>query len=102
LAHRAAAAIILNITYGHQVSEEGDEYVSIADRALLGLGQAGIFGTYLVDYLPLLKYMPSWMPGATFKREAREWRKSTRKMVNLPYEMVKERMACASCCGASV
>lgn len=46
------------LSYGHQIAPEGDLYVSIADKALFALGQAGIFGTYLVDYLSFRK--PSW------------------------------------------
>lgn len=89
---RVAAAIILNVTYGHQVAEGGDDYVALADRALSSLAQAGIFGTYLVDYLPILKYVPTWFPFASFKRRAVEWRKSTREMVNKPFDMIKDEM----------
>lgn len=45
---RTAAAIILNVAYGHQVADEGDDYVTLADQALSGLAKAGIFGAYLV------------------------------------------------------
>ncbi|KAG6911889.1 hypothetical protein DXG01_000136 [Tephrocybe rancida] len=70
---RVAAAIILNVTYGHQVAEGGDDYVALADKALSSLANAGIFGTYLVDYLPIIKHVPIWFPFATFKRKASEW-----------------------------
>lgn len=43
----------MQIIYGHQVAPEGDVFVTLADRALETLGHAGIFGTYLVDYIPL-------------------------------------------------
>ncbi|KAF8078524.1 cytochrome P450 [Lyophyllum atratum] len=87
-----AAAMILNVTYGHQVADGGDDYVALADRALSSLAKAGIFGTYLVDYLPILKHVPSWCPFASFKRQAFEWRKATREMVNRPFNMIKEAM----------
>ncbi|KZT72767.1 cytochrome P450 [Daedalea quercina L-15889] len=92
---RTAAAIIMQIIYGHQVAPEGDVFVTLADRALETLGHAGLFGTYLVDYIPLrtLRHLPAWIPGAAFKRKAREWRKLNRAMLNEPYEMVKERTA---------
>jgi hypothetical protein len=49
---RAAAAIILQITYGiqidEQVDEDGDNYVSLADKAMSKLARAGLFGTYMV------------------------------------------------------
>ncbi|TFY71482.1 hypothetical protein EVG20_g1513 [Dentipellis fragilis] len=96
LAHhirRSAAAVVMNISYGHHVVQEGDVYVKLADDAMTGLAKAGIFGTYLVDYIPLLKYIPAWMPGATFKQQAREWRKSTQAMINRPFEEVQQRIA---------
>ncbi|KAH9937078.1 cytochrome P450 [Fomitopsis serialis] len=101
--HSTAAAIIMQIIYGHQVAPEGDVFVVLADRALETLGHAGIFGTYLVDYIPLLRHVPTWMPGAAFKRKALEWRKLNRAMLNEPYEMVKERtVSPAACSGTAV
>ncbi|KAF9229392.1 cytochrome P450 [Gyrodon lividus] len=90
---RTAAAIVMKISYGHDISDKGDIYVTIADDALQGLGKAGIFGSFLVDYLPILKYIPEFMPGAGFKRQARAWRIATRSMIDKPFQMVKERMA---------
>ncbi|TFY73854.1 hypothetical protein EWM64_g10158 [Hericium alpestre] len=89
---RGSAAVVMDISYGHQVSQEGDIYVTIADRAMTGIAAAGIFGTYLVDYIPWLKYVPSWLPGTGFKRQAKEWRKYSRAMLDRPFEMVQERM----------
>lgn len=100
------------ISYGHQVTPEGDYYVSLADQALSYLARAGIFGTYLVDYISIctlyvlclsfdsqtnvptysVKYVPAWLPGATFKRQAIEWRKRVREMLNQPFKSVQERM----------
>lgn len=52
---RTAAAIVMKISYGHEVSDKGDIYVTLADEAMQGLGMAGIFGSFLVDYLPFCK-----------------------------------------------
>jgi hypothetical protein len=57
------------------------------------LSKAGFFGMYLVDYLPVLKYVPPWMPGASFKRQAREWRRLSRKMLDSPFRIVKQKKA---------
>jgi len=43
----------MNISYGHQVKYDDDVYVALANKALGGLAKAGIFGTYLVDFIPL-------------------------------------------------
>ncbi|KIM77714.1 hypothetical protein PILCRDRAFT_98545 [Piloderma croceum F 1598] len=67
---RTASAIILHITYSYTVADKNDSYVTLADAAMHPLSQVGIFGTYLVDYIPILKHVPSWMPGASFKCQA--------------------------------
>lgn len=46
----------MKISYGHDISDKGDIYVTIADEAMQGLGKAGIFGTFLVDYLPFREF----------------------------------------------
>ncbi|TFK41062.1 cytochrome P450 [Crucibulum laeve] len=89
---RSAAAVVLNLSYGHQIAQDGDDYVQLADKAIAGLAQAGIFGTYLVDYLPFLKYVPAWFPFASFKREAFAWRKLTRELVDRPFDMIKQKL----------
>jgi len=38
-----------------------------------------------------VKYVPEWMPGAGFKTKAKEWRKLSQAMINVPYNMVKEK-----------
>ncbi|KZT30484.1 cytochrome P450 [Neolentinus lepideus HHB14362 ss-1] len=89
---RSAAAVVMMISYGHQIAQEGDMYVNLADDALHALGKAGIFGTYFVDYMPFLKHVPEWFPGASFKRQAKEWRKLTRAMVDVPFTMIKQNI----------
>jgi hypothetical protein len=89
---RTAAAIVLKIAYGHIVADEGDSYVALAEAATRTSAHAGFFGTYLVDYIPMLKHVPSWMPGASFKRKAREWRRLSHEMLESQFEIVKQKM----------
>lgn len=74
------------------MANEDDPYVALADTALRPLGQAAIFGSFLVDYIPALKYVPSWMPGASFKRNARVWRCQAREMLENQFRVVKQKM----------
>jgi hypothetical protein len=74
------------------VAEDGDSYVALADAALRPFSHAGYFGTYLVDYIPILKYVPSWLPGASFKRKAREWRRLSHEMRESQFKSVKQKM----------
>ena len=40
--------------------------------------------------MDLVRHIPSWMPGAGFKRHALKTRKAVQEMINVPYEMVKK------------
>jgi hypothetical protein len=93
---RTASAIILHITYGYTVADKNDSYVALADAAVHPLSRAGIFGTYLVDYIPILKHVPSWMPGASFKRQARVWHRLAREVLESQFNIVKENMVSQS------
>jgi hypothetical protein len=43
-------------------------------------------GTYLVDIFPILRYVPSWVPGATFQKEAKLYRQIQEEFRQLPYD----------------
>jgi hypothetical protein len=50
-----ASAIVLEDVYGLQVQPSGthDPFIAAATGAVEAMGAAGIYGTYLVDYLPI-------------------------------------------------
>ena len=39
-----------------------------------------------------MKHVPSWFPGAEFKRKAKVWRQDTVAMLEEPFAMVKQKM----------
>jgi hypothetical protein len=86
------AATIMKIGYGIAVQETNDPYISVADEVLDGLTQAGVPGTFLVDLIPILKYVPSWFPGAGFQKKAARWRESNNTMAEKPFSHVKEQL----------
>ncbi|THU99237.1 cytochrome P450 [Dendrothele bispora CBS 962.96] len=87
------ATVIMDVTYGIKVRSSDDPYVKEAEEGVEGFVSAAIPGTFWLDYFPFLKYVPSWMPGASFQNKAEKWRKATSVMVNRPFENVKEQMA---------
>lgn len=76
---------IISIAYGLDAKPKDDPYIQAAEEAVNALLQAAVPGAFLVDSIPILKYMPAWMPGASFKRKAQEWRDVTEKMVHGPF-----------------
>ncbi|KAJ6511711.1 cytochrome P450 [Mycena vulgaris] len=85
-----AGALILGITYGIDVLPSDDPYIDLVKEAMHGLATASAPGRFMVDAIPALKYVPSWVPGAGFKRKAKQWRKATRDLLNTPESRAQE------------
>ncbi|KAI0297971.1 cytochrome P450 [Russula brevipes] len=90
---RFAAGTIMKITYGHTVRSTDELYVRLAEEAGTDTATSGSPGSVLVDFFPALKHIPTWMPGAGFKRHALRTRVKVRTMHDTPYEMVRKATA---------
>lgn len=61
-------------------------------KATDAVSEVAIPGTYLVDAVPMLRYVPAWFPWAEFKRKASRERRIVEEMVIKPLEFAKENM----------
>ncbi|THU99913.1 cytochrome P450 [Dendrothele bispora CBS 962.96] len=86
-------AISVRITHGINLEQYRMHYSELADRAIQSFIFAGNHGDFMVDYFPLLKYIPSWLPGATFKQKAKVWAKDVSDLNELPWKDVKSSVA---------
>jgi len=68
-------------------------YITQAEHTMDMITQATVPGAFLVDLLPLLKYIPSWFPLASFQKFAEEGRRSILSMISRPYLHVKHQIA---------
>ncbi|KAJ6548697.1 cytochrome P450 [Mycena capillaripes] len=85
--------VILSTVYGIDVQPEDDPHIDISEQALHAMASTGNRGSFLVDSLPFLKYVPEFFPGAGFKRKAREWFEVVDAMPDVPYNSMKESRA---------
>ncbi|KAF5856283.1 hypothetical protein ETB97_007639 [Aspergillus alliaceus] len=91
---KEAGAIILKITYGYTVEPHGrDPLVDLADRAIVEFAQSILPGAWLVDSIPLLRHIPSWLPGGGCTRAAKEFQKISKVFSDIPYTFTKQQMA---------
>ncbi|KAG7087478.1 hypothetical protein E1B28_013441 [Marasmius oreades] len=88
-----SGGVILEIVYGYQIQGDNDPYVQLADDAVAGMRESFIHGSFLVDYIPILKHVPTWFPGASFKTKAEVWSRDTDKLKELPWTRLKQSMA---------
>ncbi|KAI1422341.1 cytochrome protein [Xylaria sp. FL1777] len=89
-----AGAIILKMVYGYSTgSKTSDPLVKLADTAVEQFSIATMPGRWLVDVIPILRHLPEWMPGTSFKKTAREYRAKMTTMLEAPWEFAKNRRA---------
>ncbi|KAH9849837.1 cytochrome P450 [Lenzites betulinus] len=91
--HLYLASILLEITYGLPVKSVDDKLVRLADRAISGTNEAGRPGAVPVDFLPVLRHIPSWFPGARFKRHDLRVRNDVHVWLDTGYDTVVSAMA---------
>ena len=82
----------MKVSYGIDVKDSDDPYITLVDAALDGFNEAAVPGAFWVDFFPLLKYIPSWFPGAGFKKKAAHWSELNTSVVQNPFNYVKEQV----------
>ena len=80
------ASIALSLAYSIPIQKRNDPYVQLAEDAMQTVTYAAVPGTFLVDMLPVLKYVPEWVPGAGFQKVARQWNALQRRFRKLPFD----------------
>ncbi|KAJ8503373.1 hypothetical protein ONZ45_g10914 [Pleurotus djamor] len=89
---RNAAAVIMKMAYGYDIRDENDFFIGVAEEAAQISGYALAPGRWMVDYFPLLRFVPSWFPGAHFKRQGEAWRTKLQDLSDVPHRWVKTQM----------
>ncbi|KAK7439861.1 hypothetical protein VKT23_017431 [Stygiomarasmius scandens] len=92
-ARDSTSSTILLLSYGYP-SHNGDplHLVKIAEDAMAGFARASEPGRWWVDSFPALKYVPKWLPGASFKRIAASMREELDILYDVPFDFVKNEM----------
>ncbi|KAH8114938.1 cytochrome P450 [Phellopilus nigrolimitatus] len=88
--NQMSTAGLVKFTYGHNIVSGEDKFINLAVDATSRGTAAGIPGMTPVDIFPILRFIPTWFPGASFKREALITRKLSDAMLDVPFNKVKE------------
>ncbi|TFL05254.1 cytochrome P450 [Pterulicium gracile] len=82
--------IILRLVYGSESEADNNEYIHTVDENFRLLNEDYKWGNvWLVDVLPALKYLPSWLPGLSFHNTGKRFRSVIDDMVNKPFNRLK-------------
>ncbi|EJF55407.1 cytochrome P450 [Dichomitus squalens LYAD-421 SS1] len=82
------AAVVLGMTYGIRIAEKNDKYLAIIEGGS-ATGEHLITATSILEFLPVLARLPTWLPGASFLRTLQRCRKAVREMRFVPWNDTK-------------
>ncbi|KAK7042875.1 cytochrome P450 [Favolaschia claudopus] len=88
-----AGEIIISLTYGADTVVGEAPYLALSQQAARIVTDALVPGRFLVDLLPVLRYVPEWFPGAGFQTLAREGKKLAEMIREVPFTDTKRKMA---------
>ncbi|KIJ14781.1 hypothetical protein PAXINDRAFT_12351 [Paxillus involutus ATCC 200175] len=88
------ASTIMAATYGYDTLPHKDPMLDIVNRAIaIFIESTSIANVACFTIFPFLKYLPTWLPGLSFYRNAPVSRDLARKMLDTPFEFTKKSMA---------
>ncbi|CAE6425809.1 O-methylsterigmatocystin oxidoreductase OS=Aspergillus parasiticus GN=ordA PE=3 SV=1 [Rhizoctonia solani AG-1 IB] len=93
---RTVAGEILLTVYGYTVEDTRDPFVQDNATAVEKFSLAAIPGNFMVNFIPWLKYVPEWFPGAQWKRNIKDWRRLKDRVSSAPYNWTKAQIASGS------
>ncbi|KAI0704090.1 cytochrome P450 [Earliella scabrosa] len=83
------AATTLLLAYGIEVVEPDNEYYHMVERISAIGEELTVPGRYAVDAIPVLERLPSWFPGAGFKKYAAEAKREISAIVDRLHDAAK-------------
>jgi hypothetical protein len=82
------------MTYSINVRPYNDLYIKMAEEAMEAAAELLIAGAFLVDIIPILKYVPEWFPGAKFQIKAAIMRKHLAMTRNTLFSAAEKLIVC--------
>ncbi|TFY60473.1 hypothetical protein EVJ58_g5132 [Rhodofomes roseus] len=83
--YRYVAGVALEIAYGRSTKNTEDKFIRLIEKGAGEALEGGGRASALVDFFPILRFLPSWVPGAEFQRSAARARLAVRALENEPY-----------------
>lgn len=92
-----SASIIMSVVYGYEIGPRDDPIISIVEKAVdLAVSSIKPEVAAFLGAFPFLQHIPSWFPGASFKRTAILSAKYAEDMIEAPFQYVEKNMASGS------
>ena len=90
----AVGETALSLAYGIEIKPIDDPFIELAESAMETLAKAASVGALLIDLIPIIKYIPEFVPGGGFKKQARIGRQLVENFRERPYLAAIKAMVC--------
>ncbi|TCD63924.1 hypothetical protein EIP91_004771 [Steccherinum ochraceum] len=84
---------IIRVTYGPHSEAQTQHYINLAEKSLEAGKKMSVPGMFFAEAIPLMQYIPSWLPGGYARKFAAEYKPVVEEMVHKPYNEVKKATA---------
>ena len=92
------AATIIDLAYGQEIRSMDDEYMKLTLESIDGFVESKVLGKFWVDFLPFLKYLPTWFPGASSVKYGARFRPLTEEMLDRPFREIQSGVVSGPFC----
>ncbi|ESK80777.1 cytochrome p450 [Moniliophthora roreri MCA 2997] len=91
--HLATGHIVINVTY-ELLAKTPNDLINFtwAGECLNIVSRGSMPGAFIVDLIPALRYLPSWLPGVTFHKAGQEGWDKIQHLIERPFNYVKSQM----------
>ena len=82
----------LKAVYGIHCADADDSYLVTAYAAMEAASECLVPGKWIMEYLPILRHIPTWIPGATEQRLFKHSKELHGKIKKMAYDYVKANL----------
>ncbi|KAB5593510.1 Cytochrome P450 family protein [Ceratobasidium theobromae] len=91
--HLMAGSITVRMVYGYKVDSHNDQLIQTAEKVMEIFSDVTSPGRWMVEVFPLLRFIPTWFPGVTFRKALKAWTPVIHAHENEPFDFVKRQLA---------
>ncbi|KAH9914746.1 cytochrome P450 [Fomitopsis serialis] len=88
----AVVSVLMQVSHGFTPEGVDDPMTVVYGDAMEQFSIVTAPGAFLVDVFPILRYVPSWMPGTSWKRQAVAYAKTVADMADIPFLRLKRQI----------
>ncbi|KAF8124761.1 cytochrome P450 [Boletus edulis] len=88
-----SVAIVLKTIYGYTVQEGRDPFIELARKLVTIVSLVEAPGAFLLNVIPALRYIPKWLPGMRFLKDAKKHNQFLADSILKPHRYVLDQMA---------